>query len=211
MLLLIAGTSAFTQNHYLGIRAGSNFSNSSTNSAFFDDFNSRTGLLAGITYEYSFLKMFRFGADLLYDQRGQKMTSTLTNEIGEPIGEGDVQYIYDYLSIPVKAGISLGNRLFFFANIGLVPAFNISARVKYPTDVQGQMEDDISNRVESFDLAGMAEAGAGLNFLSRFKAFVAVSYTHSFNDFNKGDYFFGAEMRHYSISVNGGISYALKK
>jgi len=208
----LASIVMFAQNHYIGIKAGANFSNVSFNTdPIVDDFNSRTGVVAGLTYDYYFLKFLCIGAELAYEQRGYNLEVNFTNEIGEEIGEGKINYNYDYIKIPLKAGVIFGKRFSFFANIGVVPAVNVISKWKVPIDVQGQSEKDTKDKVNDFDFAGMAEIGAVFSFLGRFQAFVSFAYQHSFTGFNNSEYHGDLKMMHYGFSVAGGIKYALKK
>jgi hypothetical protein len=200
------------QNHYLGVKGGVNFSNVDFSSEpVIEDWKYRTGMLAGITYDYYFLEFLSCGAEISYIQKGYFLDVLFTNEIGEPIGEGKLHYNYDYVQLPLKFGVSLGNRLSFLANIGLVPSINVISKMKVPTDIEGQSEKDIKDKVQSFDFSGLAEIGAALKFAKRFMAFLAVSYQHSLTDFNKDEYFVDMKLKHYCITAAGGIKFALKK
>lgn len=197
--------------HHLGIRGGIQFNNITiSENTWMPDTRFRTGIVGGVSYLYDLPGIFTVGADLLCAQKGWKIDAVMTNQEGLVIGEGEAIYKYDYFSIPLKAGISLGDRMSLFANLGIVPSFPVSARAVVPVVSSDDHEADMMDHVNSFDIAGLAEVGGSLAFASRYTLFLAVSYEHSFSAFNVS-FFSDSNMRHYSISASTGIRYALGK
>jgi len=211
LVLLLAGLSASGQNHYLGFKIGSNFSNLSSSTDLLKDSKNKTGLLAGISYQYELFKFLQLGADLQYSQKGYKLGVTFTDEVGNVIGEGDIVTAMNYISIPIKAGVNFGKRLSVFANLGIVPSFLGSAKLTVPDYAQGESKSDINESVKDFDFGGLIEIGGSLKFLGRLQAFVNVSYEHSFTAFNEDPYFGDANLNLYGFGIAAGLQYALKK
>lgn len=210
LILMLACIGVSAQNHFLGIRLGSNFSTVQTSTDILDDAEIKTGFAGGITYEYRLLKFIRLGADLLYTQKGYKLPVSFTNEVGDVIGEGNLIAHNDYISLPVKAGVSFGNFLSFFANIGIAPSLLTKAMYKSDFGVEGEYEQDVSDQVKTFDISGLAELGLGLNF-GRFNVFVNASYEHSFSNYSEDPYYGDTELINTGFGVSAGCRYALKK
>lgn len=207
-LLLITQVSG--QNHYIGVKAGYISSNISSSEDVMEDTKARNGLVAGLNYEYNFLKFFSAGAEVLYEQRGWNQEIIYTNEIGLEIGEGTIEYNYDYVSIPLKAGVILGNRLSVYANLGVVNSFSLSSEVTIPYPDGSYSKEDMTEHVNTYDIAGLIDLGGSLKFAGRFKIYLNLNYQHSFSAFNIA-YFSNTELRHYSFSATTGLKYALRK
>lgn len=71
IILTVTTLKVAGQNHLVGIKGGGNWTNI-TSSNFVTQLDYRTGLSAGLIYEYLFKKHFSVGADLVYNQRGFK-------------------------------------------------------------------------------------------------------------------------------------------
>jgi hypothetical protein len=76
IMLALISIQAGGQNHFIGIKGGSSWTNNTTNhftqyaSYTNPDKKFRVGFSGGITYDYILNKNFSLGVDLLYDQRG---------------------------------------------------------------------------------------------------------------------------------------------
>ena len=72
----------------------------------------KKGFSGGITYEYRLKKYFLFEADLVYSQSGFENDITIVDENGQPVyGTGRLEFQFDYVSLPVKAGFIIGNKI----------------------------------------------------------------------------------------------------
>jgi len=82
--LLFCTIKANGQNHLLGVKVG--VSSSNVNGTIFStDRNSRTGVAAGITYDYRLNKHFFIGTELNYIQRGFTIDMIFYDEFGHPV------------------------------------------------------------------------------------------------------------------------------
>ena len=209
LIFMLACISVSGQNHFIGVRLGSNFSTTQSSTDILNDVETKMGFVGGIAYEYHLLKFIRLGADLIYTQKGYKLPVSFTNEVGIIIGEGYLVAHNDYISLPVKAGVSFGSFLSFFANIGIAPA--LLTKAMYKSDfAEGEFTRNVSERVKNFDISGLAELGVGLNF-GRFNVFINGSYEHSFTDYSDHEYYGDTELRNTGFGASAGCRYALKK
>jgi hypothetical protein len=202
------------QNHYIGAFGGVNLTNINE-SHFIMGHHNRLGFNAGLTYEYFFKNRISIDAEICYTLRGFTKEIIYTSDTGKPIGDkNNIQYNYDYISLPIKSGYTLGKKVFGFAKLGIIPAILINANTIFPLDQSSKLlnsDIDISDYVTRFDLAGMAELGGGYQFKESFCLFIAISYQNSFTTITNPDYFSDGKAYHYGMSFNLGLKCALKK
>ncbi|MEM0516740.1 porin family protein [Aequorivita flava] len=133
-LTLFIGTTAFSQELDLGIKAGANFANISDASSL----SNKTGFQAGIFAGIKFTENVGIQADLLYSQQGAEFDA----------GEFDLTYV----NVPVV--------LKYY----LVKGLNIQAGPQFGFIVDDQIKDVLGNiyDAEKSDVSGIV--GAGYDF-----------------------------------------------
>lgn len=210
-LLLLAfltiSISVVGQNHFLGVKGGINWSDAVDKVA---DNYFKKGFSGGITYEYRLKKYFLFEADLVYSQSGFENDIMIVDENGQPVyGTGRLVFQFDYVSLPVKAGFIIGNKISGFIFLGIVPSINVSANVIPPDE---SITFDVSDRITKFDLAGIIELGANFTLVNRLLLFTTLSYQRSITSFSNSEFFGdGVDARLYNITLSVGLKYALGK
>ena len=142
IVAIFMGTTAFSQEIDLGIKAGANFSNISDASGL----SNKTGFQAGIFGGIKFTDKVGVQADLLYSQQGAKFK----------LGDFDLTYIN--LPIVVKYYLFQG------LNLQAGPQFGFVVDDKISTAI-----GDIS-KAEDFDLSGVIGAGYDFPFGIRLDA-----------------------------------------
>ena len=216
LILTISTLKVAGQNHLIGVKGGVNSTNI-TSSNFISQTDYRTGLTAGLTYEFLFKKHFSIGTELIYNQRGFTNGILLTDNFGNPTGEKHItKFNYDYVSLPIKAGLNFGTKLYGFTNIAVIPSLLIDAKtikpIFYPDGyVFGNKTIDVTNRVSKFDFAGLIEIGGGYKFKGRYWLFTSFSYQHSFTTITNSDYFADSKIRHNGMTLMLGMKSALTK
>ena len=209
LLTVLFTIPVFGQNNYIGLKGGLNWFN--INSDDFSNNKPRNGFMGGLTYEHEFESKFHIGLDLLYAQKGFKDELTLTDEEGNLTGEeASTAFNYNYLSVPIKGGFSIGNNLTGFLNLGVVPAFLMKATITTP-GVGGSDEEtiDVTEDATSFDFGGLIEIGGGYKFNEQLQVFTSFSYQHSFTDFTNDDHLSYADARHHGMNISLGVKYVL--
>ncbi|MBX3164766.1 MAG: PorT family protein [Bacteroidetes bacterium] len=235
VVLVIGSLNVFGQNHFIGLKGGISMTNITENFFLYPP-DYRKGISTGLTYEYLFKKNFLVGTDLIYNQRGFTNDLVLTNNTGNPTGERYISiYNYDYLSLPIKTGFNIGNKFYGFMNIGvilsllvhaktIVPTINIPASVTTETNSAGTVtvisapvyiegySSDVTDRVNKFDFAGIAEIGGGYKFKSRYCLFASFAYQHSLTSITNDNYFTSRlKIRHNGMALHIGLKYALQE
>jgi len=215
LLAILSSFGAIAQKHLIGIKGGASWTNVHTSNFNFDT-KSRTGYLVGMTYDYKLTDKFSIGAEVLYGQRGFNIVFVPFDDFGLPFSMDveDTKSKYDYLSIPIKASYSVGNKLFGFGSIGVIPAFLTKAvTVTPPISFFGFTIDEttteITKDVSRFDLAAFAEMGIGYKFNDTYLLYLSFGYNHSFLTITNDDYFSESKIRNYGMPLMLGFKYAL--
>lgn len=211
VLLILFAIPAFGQNHFIGLKGGVNWTNVISEN-FLNNNDYKNGFVGGLAYEYEFKKKFHIGLDLVYAQKGFKNDVVFTDMYGNPIGEKVTSHFnYDYLSLPLKAGFSLGNSFAGFLNIGVVPSLLINAKT-----IMSQFNNpndntvDVTDKVTKFDFGGIVEIGGSYKFRERFLLFTSFAYQQSFMTFTNENYFSNGRARHFGMMLSVGFKYVLK-
>ncbi len=216
LIFTISTLQVAAQNHLIGVKAGVNSTNI-TSSNFSSQNDSRTGVTAGLIYEFLFNKHFSIGADFIYNQRGFTNDIVFTDNLGNPTGEKyTTKFNYDYISLPIKTGFNIGTKLYGFTNIGVIPSLLVDAKITTPTfgtdkKFTGNETIDHTNLVSKFDFAGLIEIGGGYKFNERYWLFTSFSYQHSFTTITNSDYFANSKRRHNGINLSIGLKFAVTK
>jgi hypothetical protein len=211
LLLQVTG-----QNHFIGIKGGENRTNNAMDS-YKSEFESRSGLAVGLTYEYFIDKHFSLGADLIYDQRGFNFRDTILNYSGNPNLNDQinkVDYQFNYISVPIKTGFNVGNNLYGFVSLGLCPSLLIDATTKSHTfnldgTFTGLEKGDVFEQMSKFDFTGIFEIGGGYKFKQRYWLFTSFSYQYGIFTYYSPTYSTNGENRHTGTTLSLGLKYGL--
>jgi hypothetical protein len=219
LFLSIITLTASGQFHLLGFKGGASWTNVKA-SNFINNRNDRTGLAIGLTYDFNFKRHFTLGADIVYNQRGFTNEMIFSNNQGNPTGRKEtnepIRFNYDYVSMPLKVGFNYGNTVYVFTTIGLTPSIIVEAKTITPTIdfnrtiIFGETSN-VTGRVNKFDIGGLIEIGGGYKFKSRYWVFTSFSYQHGFTTITNSNYFKNSKIRHYGMTLNLGLKYALTK
>jgi len=215
IILTLATFNVVGQNHLVGFKGGVSLTNISA-SNFQGEYDDRTGIMGGLSYEYLLNDHFSMGTDVIYNQRGFRSDFIFMDELGNQTGEKAIfKFNYDYLSLPLKAGYRTDDKLYTFANIGLVPSILTNAKTVMPLfdenmNADGNETIDITDKVAKFDLAALAEIGVGYSFRDRCWLYSSCGYLHSFTTITNDHYFADSKISHNGLAFSIGIKYALK-
>jgi outer membrane protein with beta-barrel domain len=210
----ISTLTSFSQTHLLGIKGGVLFSNSSPDYGY-NEKSSKSSFTGGLTYDIQFKKSFVISTEILYTQYGfEAKADFFFNGLETITGN----YNYNYITLPLKAGVRFGSKLSGFVNIGVVPSFLTSAKSTITTP-NTQETFDIKSNVYEFDFSILGELGADYRFTENMLFFTSVTYQHSLRNITKsgleipldspGVAIPGYPLKHYGISISLGLKYRL--
>lgn len=208
--ILLLSITTFGQ-HQFGVQSGVNLTNANNDLAVHSNF--RTGFTGGLNYAFRFQNRFQLGADFLYAQKGFKDKVTFTDELGHPIGsKTTIQSNFDYFSIPIKGGYSIGNQFKGFVNLGVVPSFLLNAETKVPAfENMEVMYFPLKDRSSSIDFGGLIEIGGSYTFKKHYQLFTSFSYQQNFTSYLNDTYTFNGKAYHYGMVVSVGMRYVFGK
>jgi len=210
LFVFIVGLS-FSQNHYLGLQVGSNFSNIIYDSEVKFRQDALVSFSSGITYDYHLKNGFLLGSGLLFDRKGNNFDMTFTNETGKVVGSGKIKSKYNYLSLPLKFGYTIGNQWSAYAYLGFVPSYLLQAEHSFSADYEvpgfSNNDTEITDQVQRFELSGLFEIGCNYQLKERLHLFLNTSYLYAFtNIYEEAD----IRIVHHRLNVSVGVKYALK-
>ncbi|ALI98460.1 porin family protein [Rufibacter tibetensis] len=106
---------------------------------------------AGLSVKHQFTSFF-IKADLLYENKGDKVDYTSTNSRGYASGEYTLKFNYHYLSVPILLGINI-KQTGFFVKAGPYVGWLLKQMTK--TNQPGEfpsLEEDQTSRCRRFDV-----------------------------------------------------------
>lgn len=223
LILIVLTSYAFSQGHFVGMKGGLSFSKVRDAVFYAKNIDMRKGFTVGLTYEYKLKNNILLGADLLYMQKGYNFDISFTNEEGIVVGEGKSHHNYNYISLPLKVGYSIGGKVSGFFNLGIVPALLTDAYydISDPEGILPNMDEfkkqDIKESTPNFELSGLAEIGANYKINESFLLTTAIAGQYGFtaitNFDNVENSIFDSQdntMKNYGLYWTFGLKYALK-
>jgi hypothetical protein len=209
LFLVLWSIQATSQKHSIGIFGGLSLADVKSQNWLGSD-EGRIGSIWGIGYQLQLNDNYQLGADLIYIQKGYKGYQSYLDASGnpEPI---EAKHYFDYISIPIKGGYSLGQDLSVFANLGVVPALLIQAK-NIVSPYYGMPNGDVRDMKESlnsFDFSGIFEIGATYNFSAYYTVSTCFAYQRSFTSLTTEYYFANSEIWHHGLNISLGLKYTL--
>lgn len=207
---------ASAQKHVIGIRGGVNYANFDTKTTHTIDGKFYPRAIGGITYDYFMGENMSLGADLLYNQRGRLTELTLTDEMGNQIGQVDLQHQFDYIIVPIRISYKTSGKIYAHASIASLPSYlnkvtEISASftsnggIAYPGHKNVNTE-----QYNRFSFGGMLEVGGGYNITSNLSANLILGFQRGIGTKAKAtEYADAVEIEHIGWMASLGVKYAL--
>ena len=217
LILILVALSSFVngQGHYFGFKGGASITKVN-NVLYAEDAEFRSGFTAGLSYEYKLKNNILLAADFLYMQKGYDFDIAFTNEEGLLVGEGKSHMKYDYISLPIKVGYSIGEKLSGFFNLGVAPALLTKAYYDFsdPNGILPEIEEfegvDITEETPKFELSGLVEIGANYKINESFLLITAIAGQYGFTAITNFDNQENT-MKNYGFYWTFGLKYALKQ
>ncbi|PHR47596.1 MAG: hypothetical protein COA32_06455 [Fluviicola sp.] len=207
--ILLLSLSVLGQQQYIGLKGGRGWTNYYADGAA-GKYDYRTGLNMGLTYEYELKNNFHLEVDLLYAQKSFIIDgyTIIDGTIENTVTNFDHYFESEYISIPIKVGYSVGNKLQSFFNVGVVPSVLVRAR---ETTIKSGEYGSPSNRTDQtnrIDFGGITEIGVSYTIKEEFKLFTSFNYQQSFNPITDV-YFENPNAKHYGMILSIGVKYRI--
>lgn len=188
------------QRHFIGLQGGVNLAKIAGIESEF-----RYGVQTGLNYQYALNDTYIYGVDFLLIQRGMSQRLIHVDAQGNDTGirlVGNLET--DYISIPLKGGVVVGNKLSGIFNLGLVPSFLIDAKYRQLA-YEGISDEMITEHsgYPQFDLGGLIEIGANYTLSSSTIFFVSARLFKSIPRYDSW-------IQHCGIEFSAGTRVALK-
>ena len=207
--LFVCALSAKAQQKYIGVTGGVNWSNA-IKTGFVKNAYDRFSYHSGLTFNYMFTNGLQIAADAIYIQKGFEPKIIFTDNQGNEIGTSRILSAYNYVSIPLKVGYTVGTDFCAFVNIGVIPSFLAKARYSFDLPLPaGKQENDLTEYVQKFDLGAVIEIGSSYHLSDNFSVQVRLGYQQSFTTFTTKDHFEGSTGYHNVVLLSSGVQYLL--
>jgi len=196
----------------IGLRSGLMYS-SISNKNFLDDVEPVFGFVGGFSLDHSTGRRSYFSIDFLYSNIGFSSPIIFTDELGLPSGGAELNYRYQYVSMPIRYGICGSNRLSPLTSIGISPSFLVKATNTYPAiDGPGNILDEPTTselkNVPTFDLSLTVQVGVSCN-LGKYKFQSYLELQQGLINQTDTDFFENSQIHHQGISLNFAIKHTI--
>jgi len=172
---------ATAQHMSVGGKVGSANTTIIHGSEYFDSIEMLDSFNSSLTLEYRFHPNFYAGGGIMYSQRGF-MNATLNNYDAQYnmnyTATGD--YKYEYVSMPLYAGVKTGHKLYPFFNLGILASRPVTLTVEReytlhrPTVFMGNGRYKLAST--SMDYTLQTELGIGYELSDNLSATFSASY-----------------------------------
>jgi hypothetical protein len=202
IFLILFSVNIFGQIHSIGIQSGLNFSNQK--GSLFSDSKYEPGIIEAICYEYKFSNNYTLGMDMAYCQK-----RFLYNVVRDGTLNG-IKLDYNYLSLPVKFGYSIGRKFIGSVKLGISPSILISSNSSLSLfDKNGKLIVDLKNDATKFELGGSLDVGASYVFKNQFELYSSLSYNQGITAFINSKSSKDGKLWLYGFSMVMGLKYRL--
>jgi len=210
-ILVIITTLTYSQKQLVGINGGIVFSNISTDMDWANNRIFKTDWSSNINYERFVSKNISIEVGVNYTKKGYIDYFVWTDEYGNELGKDKYTNSYEYLSIPIEAKYTIGNKLKGMIIIGISPAYLIKATTIIPDYIEiYDHKKDITKYPNRFDLNTFTGIGISYRILKRFEININGTFNHSLISMTNKDFFKNYKIYNYFYSVNIGLKYYLK-
>lgn len=154
----------YSQNHYIDISGGLNFSKIRGQQSL------RFAPAAGLGYEFRFATILSLKTGVMYNQRGGQLTHTLWDNIAKEEYDRKFKLKTHYVSVPVLLGFYTTKETYGFGRFGIMVSYLIDATQETAVWKNSEYVFEVSNEkylFNTFDAIGVIEGGMGSSINSR--------------------------------------------
>ena len=161
LVLCNAASNAQSANTEIGFELGPNCGTLRGSEFVEEGQGMSVSFAGGLSFQRNWKNGFSLRTDVHYDRKGNKIPILFTDEDGSTIGKGWVRTTFEYVSLPILARRSFGQRTKFMVNAGPYLGVLVKATQSLEGEsVENSNPTDMTEFMESIDL-GIA-VGAGV-------------------------------------------------
>ncbi len=218
IILTVLTTRTFGQNNFIGVNGGVSMTSmtSDNKDLYWPKFV--PNFTGGISLGHHFKNRFFVCADILYNRFGFKDAYKIssTDNVKDIISYNTFYYNYDYLSVPITTGISIGNKYFCDIRLGLVSSFLVDAKTIFQNfdtnrNLTSSSTENITSKINRFDIGGIATIGFGYKFDNKYSVISDITYRQSFTSIPNSNYYIDRQIQNYGLTFTLGLRYTLTK
>ena len=109
-----------------------------------DKYDNRFVISPGLTFDYHITQNLSFNSGLAFERKGAKTEILLTDITGVPIGNHEVKFNYDYLTLPLMATYNTNGKVRFYIGGGTFLGFLISQKFVFRA-IEGSSKETEDN------------------------------------------------------------------
>ena len=218
IMLTVFTTATFGQSNYIGINGGISLTNMTSENKHLYWPKYVPNFIGGISVTHAFKNRFIVSADILYNRFGFKDAYKITvgDNVNFKTSYSSFYHNYDYLSVPIAAGISMGNKYFCNIKLGLVPSFLVDAKTTFKgfdsnRNLTSSSTENTTSKTNRFDIGGIATISVGYKLSNKYAVVSDIAYHQSFTSIPNSNYYVNRQIQNYGFTLTLGLRYTLTK
>lgn len=183
------------QNHYIGLKGGLSWANQTK---YPESSDYRKGKTFALSYDYFFNKYVKMGTEINYNEHGSIYGLSI---YGDRIEARNTKTEFNYISVPIKLGLTYGEKFCLFTDLGILVSYPVSLKATVSTEPYSLFDTYYeSNEIKDRQnvITGLFVYDIGFGYKTK-NALIYTSFEAHKNSFS------------YILMSNIGIKYALKK
>jgi opacity protein-like surface antigen len=195
---------AQTKKFQIGLEGGPSLASIDGKDRFKNNHNSKVGYAVGLSLQYDVSKIFSIRTGVGFERKGYKMS--LYNPLIN-VDAGDLRFHFDYLTAPLLARITLGNKYKFFANAG--PYFAYLLSVNDSRNFTKHYPESWKQYYKRFDWGITGGIGGAVEVKDNLSLTLEVRYNLGLNNYIKENPSLPFKSYINSAGILAGVAYKL--
>jgi len=193
---------AQTKKVQIGLEGGPTLASFDGKDRFKNNHSTKVGFAVGLSLQYDISKTISIRTGVGFERKGFKtrLYNPLTNQ-----DAGEIRYHFDYLTIPVLARVTLGDKIKFFTNAGPYFAYLLDV-----TDSRGFykfLPDSWKYNYQKFDWGITAGIGGALPIKDYLLLTLEIRYNFGLYNYIKKSSYIQYKCYNNSASLLAGLAY----
>ena len=202
----------FSEKNYIitGIGGGMGFSDLHGEKLDKDSYKPLQFWPFGLELSFHFNPECAIVTGVFYEKKGGIMEIMFTDNTGYEIGEVDIDFKFDYLTIPLLFRYTLNGKINYYINAGPFMAKLLKQEWEFDHPDLGHVKTDATDEYQPYDFGITAGIGISKNVSSRWIISAEVRDNYGMKDIINYGYDPGYTLETNSISILIGAAYRFK-